>query len=166
MKVGNVFVVTKNKALLGPGAVPPALRRAAAVYLNIQREKIAAGKDVLGVGFDAYKSEDYRRLKNAYGGIKGHWLRVSGGMLDSQKATVEVQSGSSGRRTYKMRISFVGDYPGKRLAENKRGKVVAKSTGRMVNAMKVAAGNQKTRTFIGISSRDVERLMRAIFSRQ
>lgn len=166
-KVRSVFKLTKQGPLLDPVGVRHGLVRASAEYLRIQTERINRGCDVLGRPFGGY-SKKYGEMKSAAGRTGGgEWLRLTGGMLRSQKSKVETNGGSN--KIYKLTIGFDGTYSQGHFAQNKRGKTVVRRGG-MVEARQVAYGNNnrtwadgKKHPFVGITAADVPALLRAVF---
>lgn len=152
----KVTTTTRTRKInLGP-QVMTALKAIGAKYLLLQRERVSAGAIPGGGSFKKY-SQKYGDAKFRAGRID--WLNLSGGMFRAQRVRVSPISASR----WQLFVGFSGMYPrsylGRSSSDRKKGKQGMKArfvvkTGKPVSAAKVAAGNNRLRPFIGITSQD------------
>lgn len=144
---------------LRPGDVTGCLRRAAAQYMRIQRERIRAGLDVDGEPFATYSAAYMSAKSRADRKVDPPDLRLTGQMLRSQA----VVAGEMGADTV-IQVEFQGMHA--RAWFQKRGGpdstgddlVVHIGGGEAGSNAEVAARVDERRSFVGVSEAEYQRL--------
>lgn len=147
-------------------AIPKILPELAALYMELQRQRVARGQDLDGAAFKPYTPE-YRMQKEQSGrmGVNA-WLRLTGEMLRSQIVKYESTPGGGHRAIVEFDgmhapVSFT---PRARKFKNKKtGKtythtVKPRAGGKMSSNAIIAAANDDTRPFVGLSREDADRI--------
>lgn len=147
----------KSLELVTLAMVRRAMKRVMAEYLRLQRERIANGKDVDGKPFLPY-SDRYAEAKARAGrNTSKPDLRLTGDMLRSQKAHVEVQGGM-----VEGVVEFEGAHPasGLRLRGKTRGgpMVARRTAGAGTTNANVAQAVDALRPFVGVSESERKQL--------
>lgn len=133
-----------------------ALRRAAARFMGLRRQRVRKGRATNGARFAAYSRSYYDRKRRAGRIARGSWLRLSGAMWRSER----VFFGREGKAIVAT-ITFDGMRPQTRFVGKKSGPLNVSTAGaEMVLSSVVAAANDRTRPFIGISKKEQEDIRR------
>ncbi len=146
-------------SFLRPGDVTGCLKRAAAQYMRIQRERIRSGLDVDGNAFQPYSASYWNAKSRADRKVDPPDLRLTGQMLRSQA----VVAGEMGADTV-VQVEFQGMHA--RAWFKKRGGpdstgddlVVHIGGGDAGSNAEVAARVDERRSFVGVSELEYQRL--------
>jgi hypothetical protein len=140
-----------------------ALRGVGGRYLQLQTENINRGVDMHGRPFKAY-SPGYAELKARAGRLgKNYWLRLTGQLLRSQVVKIVREAGA-----LVAVIAFEGMHAAARFSTPRPGSRPAKAGGLTVNVTSreqtsnalLAAVNDMTRPFVGVSPQMLDKLVR------